>query len=412
MISFKSKLHISFLFFLISAFYGLLLRINFFLPFDDIVHTWIAQGHSHVAFLGWGFLATTSFLNHQFLNEHLNNKKEYNYLFIIFVISILGMFISFPLEGYDFFSILFLSIFGLTSYVYSYHFLRDLKQNTSNKIDVKFAQWAIYYYLISSIAIWTIGPILVTLGKTTLYYNGVYFYLHFLYNGFFVFALFGILFNFFKPQLSPKLLKKSTTFFILTNIACIPAYALSILWSEVHLFFNIIGFVAAFIQVISLYYLIPIILKIIKKLPIIWIQKALFYIVTIAYSLKVLAQVASSLPEVIQKSITLKSYFIIGYLHLFTLLFMSLMLIIFIQKSYRWKLSKSAKIALSVFLIGIMTTELLLFTQGFYIWIFREIIPNFNWYNLLASTLLFTGLCFYYLYQFALNNDKIYFLNK
>ncbi|MDP3353940.1 MAG: hypothetical protein Q8S44_09380, partial [Flavobacteriaceae bacterium] len=104
-------------------------------------------------------------------------------------------------------------------------------------------------------------------------------------------------------------------------------------------------------------------------------------------------------------SITLKSYFIIGYLHLFTLLFMSLFLILLIQISLKLLQNSGSKLAFYIFLMGVLITELLLFSQGFYIWIFKEIIPHFNWYNLLASVLLFSGLCFYYLFQFVLNND-------
>lgn len=401
MISTKAKLHISFLFFLISAFYGLLLRINFFLPFDTIIHTWLTQGHSHIAFLGWGFLAATALMNQLFLNENQRNKKVYQVLFLVFVGSITGMLFSFPLQGYKFFSITFLTVFGLASYVYCYHFLKDLKQNLTDKLSNKFIKWAVYYYLISSIAIWAIGPITVMMGKTSLYYNGVYFYLHFLYNGFFVFALFGIFLNYFQAQLSPDLLKKATNFFVLTNIACIPAYVLSILWSDVPIFFNFIGFIAAFIQIITLFYLIPLMMKIVSKTKLISIQKIIIYVITAAYSLKVLAQLSSSFPEIIQKSIALKSYLIIGYLHLFTLLFMSLWLILFIQFFTQIKLNLGGKIAFFLFLIGVLTTELLLFGQGFYIWIFKEIIPNFNWYNLLASVVLYSGLCFYYLFQFV-----------
>lgn len=407
MISLKSKLHISFLFFLISAFYGLLLRINFFLPFDNIIHNWLTQGHSHVAFLGWGFLATTAFMNHYFLSENQQNKKVYYVLFILFVITNLGMFISFPLEGYKFFSITFLTIFGLASYVYFYHFLKDINQNLSHKIGVKFIKWAIYYYLISSIAIWAIGPILVTIGKTSLYYNGVYFYLHFLYNGFFVFALFGIFLNYFQDKIPQELLKKADKFFILTNIACIPAFALSILWSDVSIVFNFIGFIAALLQVISLFYLTPLMLNIITKNKFDNVKITILYIINIAYTLKVFAQLASAFPAIIQKTIALKSYFIIGYLHLFTLLFMSLLLILLIQISLKSRLNFGGKLAFYIFLLSVLLSELLLFSQGFYIWIFEDIIPNFNWYNLLANVLLFSGLCFYYLYQFVLNYDDI-----
>jgi len=40
-----------------SAFYGLVLRWNFAFPSTLISYKNLLQGHSHVAFLGWGYLA-------------------------------------------------------------------------------------------------------------------------------------------------------------------------------------------------------------------------------------------------------------------------------------------------------------------------------------------------------------------
>ena len=89
------------------------------------------------------------------------------------------------------------SIFGLTSYVLSFKLLKDLIGKT---IADKLVKYGIYYYLISSLATWFLAYVIVTQGKTELYYNTVYFYLHFLYNGFFVFGLFGLLFKAFENK--------------------------------------------------------------------------------------------------------------------------------------------------------------------------------------------------------------------
>ena len=350
-----------------------------------------------MAFLGWGYIATVGVLIKYFVKESEQNNKLYKITLFIIITSVTLMLISFPLSGYKVFSIVLLSVFGITSYVLSFKLLKDI---TGAGTTVKLVKYGIYYYLLSSLATWFIAGVVVTQGKTDLYYNTVYFYLHFLYNGYFAFVLFGLLFKIFEKQHISFSTKSQKRFFIYLNIACIPAYTLSILWSKVPIIFNVIGFVASILQLISLIYLGRIMLQILPQLNWNYLSKLLLKFGLIAYVFKILIQIFSAFPVIVEKSLALKHFFIIGYLHLFTLGFMSVLLLLILNKLKIFSLQQwISKIGIIIFLIGIVTTEFLLFFQGFnYLKGFKPL-TNYNLVLLGFSSFLVIGLILIFIDQ-------------
>ena len=172
--------------FLLSAIVGVLMRWNFVYPSSFINYKNFLQGHSHVAFLGWGYLAVIGSILIVFIPKNKQLHKIYRITLLTIIISVFLMLFSFSLFGYKIFSIVLLSVFGISSYILSFRVLKDLKgTNTSSDL----IRYGIYYYLLSSLATWFLVFVIIKFGKTALYYNTVYFYLHFLYNGFFVFSL-------------------------------------------------------------------------------------------------------------------------------------------------------------------------------------------------------------------------------
>ena len=389
----------AFTLFILSALYGLLMRWNFAFPTKSIPYQNLLQSHSHVAFLGWGYLSVIGAIIHYFVLDADKKSKVYKVTLAILLVVIPLMLISFPLGGYKVFSIVLLAVFGLTSYVLSFRILKDLKRNNTS---AKLIRYGIYYYLLSSLATWLLAFVIVTQGKTDLYYNTVYFYLHFLYNGFFVFALFGLLFKIFENQqivISEKLKKH---FFIYLNIACVPAYALSILWSTDVLLFNVFGFVASVLQFISLVFLIKIMLQAFSQINWNFTSKLLLKFALISYSLKIISQILSAFPYIIEKSLALKPFFIIGYLHLFTLGFLSVFLFLIVSKIGKINLqNRTSKVGILLFLSGIFITESLLFLQGFLFMFQFDAIKNYNFFLLIFSFLMVIGLLVIYINQFS-----------
>lgn len=389
----------AFTLFILSALYGLLMRWNFTFPTKFIPYQNLLQSHSHVAFLGWGYLSVIGAIIYYFVLDDDKQSKVYKATLTILLVVIPLMLISFPLGGYKVFSIVLLAVFGLTSYVLSFRILKDLQGNNTS---AKLIRYGIYYYLLSSLATWFLAFVIVTKGKTDLYYNTVYFYLHFLYNGFFVFALFGLLFKIFENQqivISEKLKKN---FFIYLNIPCIPAYALSVLWSTDVLLFNAVGFVASALQFISLVFLVKIMLQAFSQINWSFTSKLLLKFALISYSLKIISQILSAFPYVVEKSLALKPFFIIGYLHLFTLGFLSVFLFLIVSQLGKINLQKPvSKMGILLFLAGVFITESLLFLQGFLFMFQFDAIKNYNFFLLFFSFLMIIGLLVIYINQFT-----------
>lgn len=396
----------AFTLFILSALYGLLIRLNFIFPIPSFTYKNFLQSHSHVAFLGWGYIATITVIIHNYLTDLQQKNKVYKVSLFIILITVTLMLISFPLSGYKVFSIVLLSVFGITSYVLSFKLLKDLK---GGSVAVKFIKYGIYYYILSSFATWFLAGVLVTQGKTDLYYNTVYFYLHFLYNGYFVFVLFGLLFKIFENQHIIISEKVKNNFFIYLNIACVPAYALSILWSNVSVIFNVIGFAASMLQLASLVFLMTIMKSLFSQIKWGSIPKILLKFGLVAYFLKIVMQICSSFPYFVEKSLALKPFLIIGYLHLFTLAFMSVFLFLILIEFGKIEMKSSiSKLGILIFLAGVLLTETLLFSQGFLFLFGLGIIHNYNLALFIASLIVVIGLLFTYFNQFKKSKRIVY----
>jgi hypothetical protein len=347
----KHLFSIALFFLLWSAGAGVLMRFAQIFGISGFeIGKWV-QGHSHVAFLGWGFLGVMHLLNQK---TKFQFQKTDLILYTVLIISLLGMMFFFPLIGYKLVPILFLVIFLLASYVVLIRFYRHLK-NT----EMAEKQWfnaAIFYYFLSSVAVWMIPIIIVKSGKTDLYFNLIYFYLHFLYNGFFTFALWGLLFQKLKNDYDLTSQKSFKSFYLLMQIAVIPTYVLSLYWNPVIDFIQFVGIFSASIQLIA----ILILLKSFVKQSEILEKSFTFLLIVGIFADKILMQFLSSFYALSVKAIALKPYFVVGYLHWFTIGFLtfSLLWLSGITKS------KVIKAGFILLVIGFFVTEIILFYKG------------------------------------------------
>ncbi len=383
---FYNQFRIALFFFVISAIYGWSMRLYKVFDFIKIPYHSILQAHSHVTFLGWGFLAVISLIGVVFYPKIIESSKYLKVVFGIMSFSLLGLLISFPLQGYKVFSIVFLSSFLVASYFYLARILKLLKGIKS--AGTQFIRTGIWYYYLSSIGIWAIAFIVTNYGKTDLYFNAIYFYLHFLYNGFFAFSLFGLLFTYLERKSDFKLQKTVKYFYWATNLACIPAYTLSLLWKEAPPFVVFIAIVSASVQLFSLFYLaklLPVFIQNLKSKLGKWLALLIFT----SYSLKLMIQFLSAFPVIVREAVLFKSYFIIGYIHLFTLGFMSLFILLFTFIFTKVRLNVTA---IKLFVLGIILSEFLLFFQGAMLSLFQYGIENLDLWLLIVSTLLPLGL--------------------
>src|SRR5690606_24599170 len=158
------------------------------------------------------------------------------------------------IQGYALFSIIFSTLFLFASYLFSWFAFKFIPVGFKDRFSWKLVKTALWYLIISSIGPWAIGAVMATLGSESIWYKtSIYFFLHFQYNGWFIFVLLGILFSFFEERgvrFNPKRLR---SLFFLLNIGVVFTVFLSILWFVPPLVFYLLGLVGAVSQMLAFY---------------------------------------------------------------------------------------------------------------------------------------------------------------
>jgi hypothetical protein len=320
------------------------------------------------------------------------HRPIYSYLFWALQASILGMLISFPIAGYAFFSILFSSAHMIFSYAFIYAVWQDLPQkNTSaGKHSTRFLKTALFFLGLSTIGIWALPPIMATgLRGTAWYYSAVQFFLHFQFNGWFIFALLALMFKVFEIQHIRFATKTIDRFYWLLLISCLLTYALSVTWSTPDQMLFWVNSIGVLLQGVALIYFL-IILRSVKTESVEKLSKPHFSLWGIAFfclSFKILIQTLVAVPYLATISYTIHN-FVIGFIHLLMLGALST----FLFGLMNYAKFNVHQLGVRIFLLGILLTELLLFGQGVLIWAGLSFIPYYHLILAIASLLLPLGL--------------------
>jgi hypothetical protein len=399
----KRLLQASFLnLFLVSAL-GIFLRSFPFLPSLVIEYKNLLHGHSHFAFGGWvlpillalimkGFPEVTSQVHY----------KHWRNIAVLVLASAYGMLLSFPFQGYGLVSIIFSTLSVLATFYMAFVLWRAL-QNTEAKTAHLFLKAALFFLCISAIGPFATGP-LIAMGKagTPIYYNSVYFYLHFQYNGFFTLTVLALLYKMLEGKQQDQYGKKVYALF---TWACIPAYFLSILWNNPHPVFYAIGGLAAVVQLAALGFLLQDACFLLLKTK--RINKLLF-LALMAFTLKNVLQLFSAFPAVAELAYQHRN-FVIAYLHLMLLGFVSLFAFAATFKFYKITVTQTIKTGIYLFLFSFVSTELLLvcFSAGnilaFTIPYYTQLLLFFSLFFMAGLWLLMQNINQQLKYSFQLN---------
>ncbi len=371
---------ISLSFFFVIAVIGTTMRaFSFFnipLEYKHLLHA-----HSHVAFQGWVYTLVILFTTHLFLATEQIKKGYYSLQFILTIVIVLGILIAFSLQGYALFSIVFSSLFQLLNYWFIFQFFNDVKKNKPT-LSLRFIKTGFWLGLLSTLAPWGIG-ILTAKGyaHTEAYSSVLYFFLHFQYNGWFLFVVFGLLFKWLETHQIAYNTKKATLFYQLFTWAIIPAYTLSLLGMSFKDYILIPAIIAALLQIIGLGVLYQLLIPIHKK----WLSTQHFLIqlllkcVFLAFTLKVGLQFLSLLPSL--QAYTFSNRFIImAYMHLNLIGIISFSFIAYLFHLKWLKINWISTCGSLFIVLGFLISELLLVTSGF------------NLYQSNLILLLFSGL--------------------
>jgi hypothetical protein len=391
-VSLKKWLQVSLLNLMLVAAIGVVLRykIAFSLPWVD--QKYLLHGHSHFAFAGWVTLALMSLLV-QYLTENGRPHafKKYRWLLYANLFTAYGMLVSFPLEGYALFSIIFSTLSIFVSYAFAVVYISDLKKLSYNNSTHSWFKSAIFFNALSSLGAFTLAFMLATQQiNEHIYLASIYFFLHFQYNGWFFFACMGLLnYQLYKAGINDTMLKK---IFWLFFIACIPAYLLSALWLPLPSWIYWVVVIAALLQLYGWVMLVsqikPFLPDVRKNLP--PFSRAIFVLAALALSLKLILQALSVIPSLSTLVFGFRPI-VIGYLHLVLLGVITLFILGYIISQQHILLNKIGYTGLAVFIAGVLLNEAILMIQGAGdIWYIA--IPHTELLLLAAAIILFSGM--------------------
>lgn len=375
-------------FFLVASLFGLAMRYFYIgeVPLFEYKH--LLHAHSHIALLGWGYLLLSGILVFSFIADPIR-LKYYRKLLLLTVVAVLGMMLSFPVQGYGLFSINFSTMHLLVSYGFAFSFLKDLNK-LPQTIATSLIRWGIYWMVLSSLGLWAIAPVAAILGKThPLYSLSIQWFLHLQLNGWFVYILFGVLAHQLPDHFSSARYAAKTL--VGLHLSMLLTFALAVSWSTAHPALYYLNTVGVMMQAVVYYLLIkPFWQNMIKGNK--WVNW-LMILALASLTAKAVIQLALIIPAVSVVAYTIRMY-VIGFLHLVMLGGISLGLAaIAIQKGWLpiGSLSKWGWILLS---IGFLLSEFLLLGQGTLLWLQAGFMPHYYMLLFLASLLFPLGLSF------------------
>jgi hypothetical protein len=382
---------------LLTSCLGVFLRSFPYLSSFPLNYKNVLHGHSHFAFGGWIMPVLFTLVLKCFpeLRETVAYKHWRN-IAVMMLFSAYGMLVAFPLQGYKAVSISF-STLSLAAGFYWAIVSWKASRRSVPTLSQKFLNAGLFYHVLSSAGPFATAPLIV-LGKsgTPLYFDVIYFFLHFQYNGFFTFTVLALIYKMLESQKAS--IAGGQKVFALFHFACIPAYFLSVLWHGPSIVFNLIGGVAAAGQVLALAFFMKDVIALQWKFP---FMKFLFTLSLSAFVLKNVLQFFGAFPYIAAISYGYRN-FVIAYLHLVLLGFISLFVLAATFEVFSLHLTRALRLGVILFLITFISTELILASSAL------AALLNFYWSGftpalLIMSCLFPIGLLILYL---AIQNQK------
>ncbi len=174
---------------LVAAGIGLLLRAAPFLPGALLEYGHLLHAHSHVAFLGWVFSAFFGLGLRGFVPAA--EWRGYSRLFFWGQASTLAMAVAFPLQGYARESIIASSVHLCVALRFVWRLWRGAPAGGAGRV---YLGLSFLFLALSALGPLALGPLAAAgLRGSPWYTFSIYVYLHFHYNGFFVFFLVALL---------------------------------------------------------------------------------------------------------------------------------------------------------------------------------------------------------------------------
>lgn len=345
---------------------GLLMRLKILLPMPAVNQKFALHAHSHFAFAGWITHALMVFMATTIHRLKSSDVLPFRYQLIVMTNLIVAYFmlISFFLQGYGLYSIIASSLSVLVSYIFTVMAWKDIRKTNSKTLGNNWFKAALVFLVISSVGTFILAYLMASHNADPRrQLAAVYFFLHFQYNGWFFFTCMGLLQHW--AERNGIRLRHAKTVFWMFAAACIPAYILSVLWWDIALGTYILVVLAACTQVVawSLWVRAFLLERRLLVQRIGQVAKWLLAAVALAATVKILLQSLSVIPSLSKLAYSFRPI-VIGYLHLVLLAVISLFIITYMYMSGSLRIAAWTIRFTIIFLIGIVSNELVLMGQG------------------------------------------------
>lgn len=384
--------------FLIVALLGVTMRykILYSMPFLDQKH--LQEAHSHFAFYGWiTNVIYVLILNYMHKINAQIALKKYEKLIVVNLIASFTMLGAFLYGGYFWASIAGSTVALLCSFVFFFFFVRDAK-----KIQDFSKLWflaGLFFAVISSVGVFNLGYMMMSKTATQdLYLASEYYYLHFQYNGFFIFSCIGFLLFSMKQAGSGISEKQNKLIFWLLFVGCVIGYGLSVLWMKMPVSIFAVIVVATIMQTIGAVLLFVFIKKNWTNLVLKWSSMHRFVLLYagFAFAVKIALQLGSTIPALNQFAFGFRNV-VIAYLHLVLLMCIATFLVNQILATHYFTITNKLLMGFKLLLLGIFLNELVLGLMGVFSIKYISI-PFANEMLLGVSVLMFASIFWIFLH--------------
>lgn len=380
-------------FFIVSV-VGVMMRYNMAFSLPGFNHKFMQESHSHFAFYGW-VSATIYLFVFAYLAKHnpTISALKYQVLMIANQIGSYGMLFTFLYGGYYWLSIVFASIALFTGFAYFIFLLIDTKGNKN--LEIIWLKAGAFFATISAIGIFGLAYFSSRKEEYEILFRAsTYFYLHYQYNGFFLFSCVALLFISLKRYnfQIPKKLNK--TIFYLLFIGCFFGYGLSILWAEIPVLWYVFFTIISIIQLFGAWKLWNWVWQNRSKFSEShFVQKLLLAVVGFSFLMKFILQTGSTIPALgiyVFNNINI----VIAYLHLVLLMGISLFLIWNIIEIVKVRVNPTLTFILSLLIFGVLINELVLVLVGTFAIFYIPFLSSAYWL-LFASFVIMISILFF-----------------
>lgn len=385
--------------FVLTALLGTLMRYKIAFSFPFFNQKYLQESHNYFAFYGWvtSAIYILIFLYLQKVNPQVNSKKYWTIIASNLIASY-GLLIGFMVKSFNSVSIASAVLVIVLSFFYFFSLIKDLR-NVKDRTKYWF-MGALFFAILSSFGfLWLSYMMLSKTTKIDTYLASTYYFLHFQYNGFFLFSCIGLLIHSLKEAQIKVSKKVNIKIFALLFSGCLIGYGLSVLWMDLPIWIYTIIIIGALLQTYGAVLLYLLVKRNWGKLKEAWtpLQRFVLIYTGFAFAVKIALQLGSVVPAISKFAFGFRNV-VIAYLHLILLMCVSVFLIDQILRSNYFKQTKLMLNGFKLLMISIFLNEALLGLMGIfsieYIAIpnSAEMLFGISFTILFASAILFSGM--------------------